>query len=420
MQKRNTVLFIDHISLTASQSISDYNRKIKDQDSQLKIAVIRDARSNRQQKTDFDYIVCDFSKPLRLAKALAPYQEKLLAVTCTGDKNIADFAKVIPYVPYLRTPTEKSLQWSVDKVAMRQHFLNYDKKISPNFLVVTDDSKETIKKIKKEIRFPLVIKPASLGASIWVTNCFHEEELIQSLHKIFKHLHIAYKKDKRAEIPKILVEEFMEGTLYSIDAYVSSRGTITFCPMVQVKTGKEIGFDDFFGYQQMTPTTLKQKSIEAAQEVAAKGIHALNLRSTSAHVEIIKTEDGFKIVEIGPRIGGFRHYLYELSYGMDHSLNDIFIRVPTKIRVPKKVKGYSVAMKFFAKKEGRLKKLSGAKKIKELASYSKLTINKKPGDMCHYAKNGGRSVCNLTMFNPSRSELLADIRRAESHLKIIT
>ena len=416
-KKKDLILFVNYVPLMAVKAVEDYAKIIK---KELEVAVIKDSHSYRKTKTTIKHLVCDLDKPLCIDQALEPYQERLLAIVCRGDKNVADFAKIIPYVPYLRTPTEKSILWSVDKIEMRRHFYNYDKSITPKFIIVKDDSKQTIKKIKNKLKFPLMIKPSGLGASLWVTNCFHEEELVDALKKIFKHINSTYKKNGREEIPKVLVEEFMEGDLYSVDVYITSRGKISFCPMVQIKTGKEIGFDDFFGYQQMTPTILKQKSIDAAQAVASQAIYALNLRSTSAHVELMKTEDGFKVVELGPRLGGFRHELYELSYDFNHSLNDILVRIPKKLHINKKVRGYSVAMKFFAKKEGRLEKLSGAKKIKQLESFEDIKINKKTGDMCRYAKNGGKSVVNLIMFNKSRSGLLADIRRAEKVLHIIT
>jgi hypothetical protein len=77
-------------------------------------------------------------------------------------------------------------------------------------------------------------------------------------------------------------------------------------------------------------------------------------------------------------------------------------------------------MKFFAKKEGRLAKLTGIKKIQELRSLKHLKVNKKIGDMCTYAKHGGRSVFNVIMFNEERAKLLADIRRLEQTIHIET
>lgn len=417
--KGDTILFINDAPKTAIEAVGLIGRL---SNKKLKVAMLRDVKQPKRDSLEGvnQLIVTDLNKPAKIIKALQEIDGNLMAAVCRSDKNVADFANVIPFVPYLRTPTSESVNWSVDKIAMRQRFTAYNKKITPKYVVVYDAKQESIKKIKDKVGFPLIIKPAGLGASLLVTLCYHEEELEESLRKIFRKINTLYKHDNRKEEPKVLVEEFMEGEMYSVDAYVSSRGRVTFCPFCHIKTGKSIGFDDFFGYQQMTPTLLRRSSLEEAEKVAREAIHALGLRSTSAHVEFIHTPKGFKIIEIGPRIGGFRHQMYEMSYGFNHSYNDIAIRIPAPLALPKKIKGYSVAMKLFARKEGRLKKVNGIKKIKTLKSFISIKQNKKVGERCQFAKNGGRSVANIIMFNKSRSELLADIRRVEKSLQIVT
>jgi hypothetical protein len=192
--------------------------------------------------------------------------------------------------------------------------------------------------------------------------------------------------------------------------------------MVKVITGKKIGHDDFYNYLQMTPSGLKSRSIERAQAAAEAGIHALGLRSTTAHTELLKLDDDWKIIEIGARVGGFRHVLHSLSCDINHTLNDVLIRIPKKPILPKKCKGYAVAMKWFAAKEGTITEMKGIKRLEQLASFHKIDINKKVGDKATFARNGGRSVFNLFLYNEDRPKLLADIRRVEKmvEVKVVT
>lgn len=365
-------------------------------------------------------ILCDTSSPLAIQKALQPYQDRIIAITCRGENQIPAFIKIIPHVPYLRTPTPESLMWATDKIWMRRRFAAHNRKITPAYSLVSDTSPTALAKIASKVGFPAIVKPSGLAASRLVSIVYHEDELKSVLDKVFRHIRAAYKENGYQNEPQVLVEQFMEGEMYSIEGFVTSRGKTYFCPMVHVKTGRSIGFDDFFGYQQMTPTTLRAPSIEAAEAVAAEAVHALGLRSTSVHIELMKTEGGWKIIELGPRIGGFRPDLYGLSYGINITLNDVRIRVPEKPIIPKKVKAHSVAMKFFAKKEGRLVKLIGIKKAQGLESFRSVTVHKKIGDSCQFAKNGGNSVFNIILSNPERSRLLADIRRLEQMIKIET
>ncbi len=370
----------------------------------------------------FDQVLqCKFSDPDSIRKVIKPFEKDLLAATSRSEAKMWYFANTIPHIPYLKTPTAQSLKWSVDKISMRKRFKTYDQSITPKFKVLKEYGRNTITEIEKNIGYPCVVKPSGLAASLLVTVCYHQEELEKSLGKVFKKVNIlnrVYKEFQSKDTPTVLVEEYMEGDMYSIDGVVSARGKQYFYPPVFVKTGDKIGFDDFFGYLQMTPTKLKKNSVDDMEEVAGKAIKALGLRSTAFHAELLRTEEGWKMIEIGPRVGGFRSELYMQSFGLDAAANDIAIRIPEKPVISKKAKGYSAAMKIFAKKEGRIKSVKGVKKVQSLNSIVSMKQNRKKGDMAKFAKNGGKSAFNLILFNESRADLLADIRRIEKTLII--
>jgi len=215
-----------------------------------------------------------------------------------------------------------------------------------------------------------------------------------------------------------LVEQYIEGAVYSIDGYVDDKGNATFCPAVYYKTGKQIGFDDFFLYQQMTPTILKPESIARVEHIAKESITALCLRSTTVHVELLRSDNDWCVVEVGARAGGYRHELHEMTTGFNHTLNDMLNKAGLKPKLLKKRKGYAVILRFYPKKEGRLEKVGGVKKVKEVVSFEKINVYKSVGDTCKFAKNGGSPVFDLMMFHKDRSELLADIRRVEQMVDI--
>ncbi|HIA92093.1 TPA: ATP-grasp domain-containing protein [Candidatus Saccharibacteria bacterium] len=368
---------------------------------------------------DFTKIEINLKSPKQIHEALLPYLHRVIAITCRSEDLLENFKRVIPHVPYTLTPTETSINWSTDKLLMRRRFTEYDKKITPAYTIATDISDKTISKIKRKVGFPLVIKPSGLAASVLVSICYHEEELVSNLKRTLRQVKAAHKSYAGRGEPKVLIEQFLEGTMYSIDGYVDNTGRVDFVPPVHIKTGRAIGFDDFFGYKQMTPVKLLARKIKDMEQVAAKGVHALGLRNTIVHVEVIKTElTGFKIVEIACRMGGFRQNLYQLSYGFDHAYNDLLVRTGRKPIIKKKRQGYTASMKFFSNKEGRLEKINGMNKARALTSFYNLKINKTKGDMCKFAKNGGKSVFNITLHNKSRSDLLADIRRLEQAVKI--
>lgn len=404
-------------------TVESIRRYEKETNQKFRILLLWDSRVKGLEDTQglpgIDIIVsCDFSKPEKIAAALLPYQEELLAITCRGEEHIARFAAVIPHVPYLRTPTTESLRWASDKYEMRKRMKLYDPKIVPQFTLVKENSKKERQRIIEKIGFPMIVKPTNLAASLFVSVCYHEEDLEKTLRSTLSKLRKAYEADHRMEEPKLIAEEFMDGDMYSIDSYVGARGKVEHCPLVKVVTGKKIGHDDFYGYLQITPPVFKRETVLKAESVAEKAIHALGLRSTITHIELMKIDDEWKVIEVAARMGGFRHVLHSLTCGIDHALNDILVRIPHKQIIPKKCTGYACAMKWFAAKEGKITEMKGIKKIEQLESFHSITVNKKVGDKAVFARKGGRSIFNLIMHNADRAKLLADVRRVEQCVEI--
>ncbi len=419
--KKDIILFVGRVFPHMIHAIRQWEREHK---RSFRIALLRDTRDRGTAKgtkgaklTDI-ILECDTFSPTEIQKILLPYEHELVAISVRGEDHVSLFSRVVPHVPYLRTPTSESLVWSSNKLLMRRRMRIYNPKITPKYTVVNDSSNASLKKIEEKIGFPLMVKPTGLAASRLVTLCFHKEELKSTLKKVFRHIKGVYKKTGGNWVPNVLVEQFMEGDMYSVDAYISARGKVYFCPMVHITTGKSVGFEDFFGYKQMTPTSLSKKSVTAGEGVAREAVHALALRSTVAHIELLKTEGGWKIIEVAARIGGFRHRLYEKSYGFNHHMNDILVRMGEKPVVSRKIKGYSIAMKFFAKKEGKLRSVLGIKNIQKLNSFEKIMLNKKIGEFCRFAQNGGSSIFDIILFNKTKELLLADVRRLEKTVKI--
>lgn len=418
--KQNIILFVG-----ASSSAKKRVAQLKKQKGgrRYRYAILLSSQKPLSEKRQeslsmFDLILrCKFSSRKSIVQTLQPYEDQFLAVTSHPETRIPDLARIIPHLPYLETPTSESLLWATDKLEMRRRFSAYAPEITPKHAVVNDTSQKTIRNIERRVGFPLVIKPSGLAASLLVNVVYHTEELEKNLKKVFRRIDRINKeyKEKPAEV---LVEQFLEGEMYSVDAYVDRKGSVDFCPMVHIKTGKSVGFDDFFAYRSLTPTQLNTSSIKEAQAVAKRAIRALGLRSTTAHIEFIRTEKGWKIIEVGPRIGGFRDEMYKLSFDINHVLNDIYVRIPKKPIIRKRRKGYTAVFKFFAEKEGTITSIKGRQNVQKLDSFHDIKFKKEVGDRATYAKNGGKSVLNITLFNQDRSQLFADIRRMEQMIKI--
>ncbi len=415
IKKQPTIAVIGIPPLQARQRWDEFNKSQKGVKYKFLLILEDDRILNKKKEWYkwFDYVEqVNFNKPSQLIDLVSRYESRLVGVTCRADSRISQFAKLVPHLAYLNVPTSESLNWSSDKILMRRRFKAYDRKITPSFSVVKNSDDDSLVKLERIVRYPMIVKPSSLAQSLLVTPVYHRDELKKALKKTFAVI------KKSSYQTSVLVEHYMEGEQYSIDTYIDDEGQTYHCPIVHIKTGKQIGFDDFFGYRQMTPTRLKKSSEEAARLVCDRAIRALRLKSCTAHIELMRTEDGWKVIELGPRVGGFREDLYRLSYGFDHGVNDLLIRIGKKPKIKKRIKGYSAALKVFAKKEGKIEKISGLKKMSKLESFISLDQRLKTGDQAKFAKNGGKSVFNLILHHADRSQLLADIRRMETTVEI--
>ena len=415
--KKNIIAFINTLPVSSVNAV----RKLEVlRGEKLHIMLLRNSRRKKNTSNEHADIILDidFSSPTKITSSLRPYLNQLLAITCRSESNIALFISVIPNVPYVLTTSTQSLEWASDKYEMRKRFNAFDPENTPQFTLVKSNTREERNRVIEKVGFPMIVKPTNLAASALVSICYHPEELEKTLRSAFRKLRAKYSKDNRLETPRLMAEEYIEGTMYSVDSYVDSKGQITHCPLVRVKTGKDIGHDDFYNYLRITPTKLKQSSIDLARERAEIGIRALGLRNITTHTELLHVDGDWKIIEVGPRIGGHRHVLHELSCDIDHSLNDILIRSTEKVFVPDKCKGYAAVMRYYADKEGVVEQLHGIRKLKELPSFKQIDVKVKVGDRVYFAKNGGGGIFDLTLYNENHPHLLADIRRVEQLVKV--
>jgi len=417
--KKNIVLYVGQPTPETALAIDELSKHLKQK---FRVAYVINKRANiayeeLAKKADFLYKV-DAKDVTDVEKAIMPIIDSVIVVSCRNVWYMPLYAKMISLFPHLVMPTRDSIDATANKLVMRRKFRRYFPDITPKFTSVHSAKQEDVDKVKKFVGFPCIVKPASLAASRLVSICYHPEELQSTLRKTFRGLKSAYKKNKALVEPEVIVEEYMEGSTYSIDSYVDEIGNVKHLAPVHYKNGHDIGIDDFFTYRHLTPTRLSEEQEKKAFDIASKSIRALGLRSCMIHGEYVKQEDEWKVLEIDARMGGHRDLIYRESFGTPHGLNDLLTRMGEKPVIKHKVKKYTASFNIFPKKKGKIKSIKGLKKVRELKSLRQLIIKKKVGDMAGFAKQGFNKVLDITLSNENRSELLADIRRMEQAIVI--
>lgn len=415
--KKNLIVFVGSISSLSKNDLLTY---IEQKNKKWELQILKQPEHNNGHAEDYAYVL-DFDNQEEIKKWVHEFGNRIVAITARSEKNIPLFQKIIPYLPaHVLTPTVESLKKSIEKTEMRKAFQKYDSDITPKFKIFKSFEDINIESIAKNFEFPVIVKPSGLASSLLIQSAHYPEELQQVITNIKNKITKVYDTQKGRGAKSILIEEIIEGDVYSVDAYTDNDGKTYFMPFVKYTTSAQKGFDDFFLYERTIPSKLSKEKRNDAKNIALKGINALGLRNTTTHIELIFSEDGWKIIEIGPRIGGNREMMYEQCYGISHNINDILVRANKTPITKSKRKGYITTIQFFPQQEGYIKKITGIKKASLLPSHFETKQKLKKGDRSLHAKNGGAFVTQITLFNENKAQFIEDKRKLEKMIHIET
>jgi len=425
-----------HISQDASRTVAvfvnDYNPEYATALEKLSKTLKRplqgvtllyaNVKKNNLHKPDtkgvFTEVVCDFTDIQSISSALLPYKDSLLLICVSSDRNQPYFKQLIPHAPYVYAPHESSIDWATNKIQMRQLFASHNPDITVKSQLLTEYSARIVNELSQSMQFPVIVKPNGLAASIMVTKAHTPEELSLHLERGFTTLHDVYRRDRGRGVPSIVVEEFIEGDMYSVDSYVSDNGTVWSLPLVKVTTAHSIGLEGFYSYQIDSDHGLSQSDIENAYHTAEQAAHALHLKSCVAHIELFKTKNGWKVIEVGPRAGGYRQDMYSLSYSVDHAYNELLIKVGLEPVINYEHQCYSSVLNIYSPKEGIIDSITGFDEALTTPHIHRLTLHSKPGDMALFCGNGGKFSVDGVLYDTDKDKLKQRIDSIRQTIKI--
>lgn len=420
LNNKNIILFVGNIPDRHIKVIGNIEKKME---IDFRIVVFLDNSaeflpSPEYQKKIFNIIRYDSDNKKEISRKLNSIKKDILMIFYIYESDADSYCKVLKNVKLKNNPSIESIKKSTDKIKMRKAFCKYDQNMIPKFMLAK--SKNDLELISKKIGFPCILKPAHLSKSRLVTVSENEDELKKNLNNTFNVINKVYKKWKIKPKPLVLAEEMMIGKMHSIDAYIDSKQRIYLTPVVDLITARDVGIDDFHHYARILPSSLKNNDIKKACFIAKKGIKALGLKNSVAHIELMKTKNEWKIVEIGSRMGGYRNKMLKISYNIEYFRNYFLIKLNKKPVIKNKLIMYSTVLEFFPKKEGYLKCIKGIHKIKKLDSFFEMKVNSKIGDVVGFAKNGYLNVLYVLLRNKNKKTFCKDLKIVESLIGIET
>ena len=304
----------------------------------------------------------------------------------------------LPGIPYSLALT------ATDKGKMREVFR--EKEVPGPWFVLLDKADELGQHLDK-LTYPLICKPVDRSGSRGVSLVREPGDLARAV-------------DQSAKVGlsgRVILEEFMEGPEVSCEMIVVDG----ISHLLQI-TDKQTSGEPFFvetGHSQgsMLPSD-QQSQIES---VAKQALSALGINNCPAHVEMILTREGPKIVELGARLGGdwIASHLVPLSTGID------LVKLVIELALDRRPldlgrQEAASAILFLTAETGRIKAIKLDPALETLPGLEEIMVWAKEGDQVKKLQSSvDRLGCVIARAGRPQ-EALAICREALSRISILT
>ncbi len=304
--------------------------------------------------------IIDFDGVLEVAKKFQP--DGIISGAC--DTSVVTAAKVREALGLPGYSVETAIK-ATNKVEMLKAFEAHGVS-HPLFQLV---NKEDIDSFELSIPFPVITKPTDSAGGRGVS-------IVKSMAELRDALLFSSNAGRSGNV---LVEEYMAGPEVSVEVLVSGG----VAHVLQVTDKLTSGEPNFYEVGHSQPSALAQETKEKIKELAKAAVLSLGIDNSPAHVEIITTPEGPKMVELGARLGGD----CITSFLIDNSVSGVNMTAAAILLAMGKTpdisnyrdSGKSVAIKFIPTKKGLLKEINNVEKASSMDGTIAVFITGKVG-----------------------------------------
>lgn len=314
-------------------------------------------------------------------------------------------------------PSPQSARAATDKLLMRRQFKQFCPEFTPDFALVKSWS--DAKQFATTHQFPLILKPTNLMKSLLITQSNSLEELEHNLKLTRAQLPGIKDKLYMHDEPRILIEEFMDGSMHTVAGFVDNQGQITLLPeIVDCITAQQHDVNDNYIYCRQLPSSLSHNDQQAILQAATAGVDALQLTNCPLHIEIMLGKQGPRIIEIGARIGGYRAQMYKIGCGINLYRAALDNARGNAVTIASDKKLSMAIVELFSDKSGRFVSIRGLEALQKLASFRAITIKAKPNEQVGASKAGFRAAATISLSNSDHQTFQDDLAYIEQHVGV--
>ncbi|MBQ9874359.1 MAG: ATP-grasp domain-containing protein [Thermoguttaceae bacterium] len=274
----------------------------------------------------------------------------------------------------------------------------------PKYVVAND--RDEFERVKGSVAYPAIMKPTDQSGSRGVV-------LVRSLEELDASYDYSQTESRGGAV---VIEEFMEGPETSVEVMVLDDGVHILAITDKLTTGAPHFVE--MGHSQ--PCRLGDATCAAIRDVATRAVQALGIKRGPAHVEIIVTAEGPKIVELGARMGGdcITTHLVPLSTGIDMTEATLRVACGEEPDVaPKFQKG--AAIRYFDVPVGVLDSISGVDEARAIPGVRQISIVKEIGERIGEICGSGDRLGFVIAQAKTADEAISICEKAIAAIKVV-
>lgn len=284
-------------------------------------------------------------------------------MTLATDMPMRSLAKAAAFLGLPAISYDTAIK-ATDKYEMIKAFKEHGV-ASPWFYNIS--SKEEISSVKDNITFPCIIKPTDNAGSRGVVLVNSYDELLNA----YDYSH------KQSRSGNVIIEEYLKGKEVSVEVIVIN-GDIHILAITDKQT---TGAPHFVEMGHSQPSQLPSHIQNAIKDLAIQAVKSVGIHTGPAHVEMMITERGPVMIELGARMGGdcITTHLVPLSTGIDMIKATIDLSLGNIPDITPKIEMAS-AIRFIKGKRGIIKSIKGVDEAKDMDGIIEVALTKNIGD----------------------------------------
>lgn len=268
---------------------------------------------------------------------------------------------------------------------------------------------EILKWIGRNTTYPVVIKPPKSAGTDNVSICENEKEVREAFAAI-------YGKKNRLDIlnSKVMVQEFLDGIEYIVDS-VSLQGNVVVANYEKV--GKLVQ-DGARVYETVELEPFDSPAAQALYPYACEVLKALGIQHGPAHMELMLTKNGPRLIEVGARLDGCRApEVVRKALGTDQCeiTVDYYLNPQAAMEkwvgYPFKIQRHHRRVFLISDTEGTFEKFGYEPEIENLPSFNKFNKNIAVGKYLYRTSNLFNTPGYIDLFHEDLSVVLRDVEQ---------